>query len=405
MTDPVTHETHYVVPPRTVSQKVREVLLAIKLNQTYTKDEILAKYLNTVYFGHGAYGVQAAAQTYWGIDAKDLTPLESATLAGVIAAPSRFDPAANPIDSQIRRNFVLDRMAAEGYLSADRAAQLKSKKVRTSTTDAAQAAPPKLGYYLDYTKRALIAKFTEADRLRRRPEGDDRPGPDVAGLRRAGSTEHPPYARRPRRRPRRDRPRDRRGPRDVWRQGLREVAGEPRDGRWWKRQAGRFGLQGLHADRGDAGSCLAAIAMERSRHHHHPRSSLLHERRTLDPFQRKRFGGRHLHAGAGDRSLRQHDLRAARHAGGARQGGRGRARHGDPLTVALAGLPASVLHHARRRGGQPAGDDERLRDARRERSSSLGDAHPTRSPTRAARRSRRPARRAGRSSRPTTRRS
>jgi penicillin-binding protein 1A len=162
VTDPTTHETHYVVPPRTVSQKVREVLLAIKLNQTYTKDEILAKYLNTVYLGHGAYGVQAAAQTYWGIDAKDLTPLESATLAGVIAAPSTFDPAVNPIDSQIRRNFVLDRMAAEGYLTADRAAQLKSKKVRTSTTDATQAAPPKLGYYLDYTKRALIAKYTEA---------------------------------------------------------------------------------------------------------------------------------------------------------------------------------------------------------------------------------------------------
>ena len=84
--------TDYVVPPRTIKEKIREALLAIKLEQTLTKDQILARYLNTIYLGHGAYGVQAAAQTYWGIDAADLSVKQSATLAGLITSPSRFDP-------------------------------------------------------------------------------------------------------------------------------------------------------------------------------------------------------------------------------------------------------------------------------------------------------------------------
>jgi penicillin-binding protein 1A len=142
VTDPGTKVTTYVVPPRTFGQKIREALLAVKLEQTYSKDEILAKYLNTIYFGHGAYGVQAAAQTYWSKDAKDLTPLESATLAGAITNPSAFDPIANPADSQVRRNYVLDRMAAAGVLDAARAAQLKAKPVRTTPSDVQAQFPP-----------------------------------------------------------------------------------------------------------------------------------------------------------------------------------------------------------------------------------------------------------------------
>ena len=84
------------MPPRTIKEKIREALLAIKLEQTLTKDQILARYLNTIYLGHGAYGVQAAAQTYWGIDAADLSVKQSATLAGLITSPSRFDPIDHP---------------------------------------------------------------------------------------------------------------------------------------------------------------------------------------------------------------------------------------------------------------------------------------------------------------------
>jgi penicillin-binding protein 1A len=161
-TDRKTGQTTYVVPSRTFTQKVREALLAMKLERTYSKDEILAKYLNTIYFGHGAYGVEAAAQAYWGIHASELNMIRSATLAGLISSPSLFDPIDHPIDAEIRRNYVLDRMAALGTISPERAARLKLQDVRTHPSDGNLSFPPKLGYFLDYTKRALIAKYDEA---------------------------------------------------------------------------------------------------------------------------------------------------------------------------------------------------------------------------------------------------
>jgi penicillin-binding protein 1A len=161
-TDRKSGQTTYVVPPRTFTQKVREALLAMKLERTYSKDEILAKYLNTIYFGHGAYGVEAAAQAYWGIHASELNMIRSATLAGLISSPSLFDPIDHPIDAEIRRNYVLDRMAALGTISPERAASLKLQDVRTHPSDGSLSFPPKLGYFLDYTKRALIAKYDEA---------------------------------------------------------------------------------------------------------------------------------------------------------------------------------------------------------------------------------------------------
>ena len=143
-TDPDTGQRVYTVPPRTFGQKVRESLLAIKVEQTYTKDEILATYLNTVYFGNGAYGVQAAAQTYWSKEANDLTLLESATLAGIIPSPSLFDPIEHPEDAKVRRDYVLGRMVADGYLDAARAEQLKAKPVRTTPLDRTQQFSPKI---------------------------------------------------------------------------------------------------------------------------------------------------------------------------------------------------------------------------------------------------------------------
>jgi penicillin-binding protein 1A len=161
-TDPTTGVTTYVIPPRTFTQKVREVLLAMKLDRTYSKDEILAQYLNTVYFGHGAYGVEAAAQTYWGIHSSQLNTLRSATLAGLISNPSAYDPIDHPAQAKIRRNYVLDRMVADGYLTQQHADALKALPMKTHQTPGALTYPPKLGYFLDYTKRALIAKYGEA---------------------------------------------------------------------------------------------------------------------------------------------------------------------------------------------------------------------------------------------------
>jgi membrane peptidoglycan carboxypeptidase len=105
-------------------RKYKEVVLAVKVSQEQTKDQILGNYLNVIYLGRGAYGIQAASQAYFGKDAKDLDVSEAAMLAGTIQSPSRWDPAKNPDKSKERWNFVLDGMVAQGWLpAADRAKQ------------------------------------------------------------------------------------------------------------------------------------------------------------------------------------------------------------------------------------------------------------------------------------------
>jgi membrane peptidoglycan carboxypeptidase len=159
--DPKSGEETYVIPPRNISQKVREALLAIKVEQEFSKDEILANYLNTVYFGRGAYGVQAAAQTYWQKDAEDLTILESAMLAGLVQSPSFYDPVEDPVGAKERRNYVLQRMVAEGFLTAERAAAMADVDVKTNPVEIGLNFPGKLGYFLDHTRRELIHTYTE----------------------------------------------------------------------------------------------------------------------------------------------------------------------------------------------------------------------------------------------------
>jgi penicillin-binding protein 1A len=157
--------TEYVTPPRTIGQKVREVLLAVKLNQRYSKDQILAKYLNTIYFGHGAYGIEAASETYFGHPAEDLRPLESALLAGMIQNPTLYDPAdAEKHDLIIgRRNYVLDRMVEQDYLTPERADRIRPKPIKIpglQSADETSSFGPKIGYYLDYVRRELLRKYT-----------------------------------------------------------------------------------------------------------------------------------------------------------------------------------------------------------------------------------------------------
>jgi membrane peptidoglycan carboxypeptidase len=113
---------------RSVARKLREARLALALEDLYSKDELLTRYLNIVYFGRNAYGIQAAARAFFGVDAADLTLPQAALLAGVIQSPSDHDPFTEPDSATARRNLVLDRMAAEGYVTPAEAA-------------AAQAAP------------------------------------------------------------------------------------------------------------------------------------------------------------------------------------------------------------------------------------------------------------------------
>src|SRR5207247_7795644 len=100
----------YTGSERTFARKIREAILAVKIAHTYSKDEILGRYLNTVYFGNGAYGVQAAAEKYWGIPARNLSTLQSATLAALIRAPATYAPIRHPAAAKARRNLVLSRL-------------------------------------------------------------------------------------------------------------------------------------------------------------------------------------------------------------------------------------------------------------------------------------------------------
>jgi membrane peptidoglycan carboxypeptidase len=99
-------------------RKYKEVVLAVKISREQSKDEILENYLNTIYLGRGAYGIQAAAKAYFDKNVEDLTVSEGAMVAGVIQAPSNWDPAKNLERSQSRWNFVLDGMAAQQWITA-----------------------------------------------------------------------------------------------------------------------------------------------------------------------------------------------------------------------------------------------------------------------------------------------
>jgi membrane peptidoglycan carboxypeptidase len=108
----------------TYARKVKEAILASKLNDQFTKDQIMEHYLNVIYFGRGAYGIQAAAETYFGVPAAQLNVAQGAVLAALIKQPvasethKGYDPAVNPTDAKARWTYVLDGMVAEGWLNA-----------------------------------------------------------------------------------------------------------------------------------------------------------------------------------------------------------------------------------------------------------------------------------------------
>lgn len=107
----------YIVKQRTIDRKIREALLAVQLEDRFSKDEILTAYLNTVFYGNNAYGIEAASQTYFAKPAKELTLPQAALLAGLPQLPSLYDPYANPQDARRRRGQVLQAMAETGVIT------------------------------------------------------------------------------------------------------------------------------------------------------------------------------------------------------------------------------------------------------------------------------------------------
>ncbi|MGH2753005.1 MAG: transglycosylase domain-containing protein [Actinomycetota bacterium] len=118
-------------PSRTVTRKIKEAVLAIKLERRYSKDQILGFYLNTIYFGRGAYGIEAAARAYFGhVHAEELTLSEMAYLAGIIPAPESYQIDDDPIRARERRDRVLDLMVQENLIKPAEAGRAKAKKLK-----------------------------------------------------------------------------------------------------------------------------------------------------------------------------------------------------------------------------------------------------------------------------------
>lgn len=146
---------------RSYKRKILEMYLAQRVERYYTKPEILELYLNRIFFGSGNgqnfYGVQAAAQGYFGKDVKDLTLEESATIVGLIKAPNRLSPIRNPKDSITSRNHVLDRMVEEGFVTREVATEAQTKPMVVS----APTPNRQMSYFYDEVRRMVIATVGE----------------------------------------------------------------------------------------------------------------------------------------------------------------------------------------------------------------------------------------------------
>ena len=162
---------------RTIFEKLREAALAYQLSHKWSKEKIITAYLNTIYFGNGAYGIEAAAQTYFGHDVnhlgcglpshelcvQQLQPWEAAMLAGVIQSPTAFDPAEHPLAARERRDTVLRQMLAQGYLTRpvyeQSVAQAlpAAKDVQAPTVQAIEGVDA--GYFTSWVQQQVIERY------------------------------------------------------------------------------------------------------------------------------------------------------------------------------------------------------------------------------------------------------
>jgi len=151
-----------LTPQKSVARKVQEMVLAIALEQRFSKDQILTMYMNRVYYGHGAYGIGAAARTYFTRDAKDLTAAQAAFLAGLIQTPSTYDPAVHYDLAHERELYVLHGMVVDGVLTRDQADQAAAEDVKGELKIQATARQSKAPHFVDYVLSSLENTFGSA---------------------------------------------------------------------------------------------------------------------------------------------------------------------------------------------------------------------------------------------------
>ena len=135
-----------------ILRKIKEVITAVQIERTYTKDEILEMYLNTVHFGHGTYGVEAATKRFFGKESKDLSVDESALLVGLLPSPASYSPVRHPEKARKRRNTVLRLMKEQGYITHSEHAQYRAMTLESVTDEPTRGLAP---YFTEYIRRLL----------------------------------------------------------------------------------------------------------------------------------------------------------------------------------------------------------------------------------------------------------
>ena len=152
-------KNYFLTQDRTMSRKIKEFIISLKIDQQEPKDTILANYLNTIYYGRGAYGIQTAAKAYFGVDASQLTVAQGALLAAVVNGPSYYDPALGATEKAnavVRVNYVLDGMVTEGWLTP----LARAKATFPETVPPAKiTGSGTLGYITNEVKNELMSKL------------------------------------------------------------------------------------------------------------------------------------------------------------------------------------------------------------------------------------------------------
>jgi len=145
-------------PEKTYTRKIKEAILSIEISLMFSKDDILKMYLNEIPYGSNAYGIEAAAQTYFGKHAKDLTLAECATLAALPRAPTYYSPFGTHTDDlEVRKNFVLDKMAEQGYITKEQAQTAKKEKLAFVPYQEQIKDP----HFVMYVREELVSKYGE----------------------------------------------------------------------------------------------------------------------------------------------------------------------------------------------------------------------------------------------------
>jgi penicillin-binding protein 1A len=146
-----------LTPERSYIRKIKEVILSYRIEKAFTKEEILYLYLNQIYLGHGAYGVQAAAENYFGKSVKELNLAECAILAGLPQAPTRYSPFRHPEQARARQVYVLNRMVEEGFITREQADEALAVKldIKPRRNIYVEQVP----YYTEHVRRYVEGKY------------------------------------------------------------------------------------------------------------------------------------------------------------------------------------------------------------------------------------------------------